>query len=106
MGTDGTIEVCNPELETRNPELEFIGPRTAWRGGAATEPELVLQEAAEDTEELICPLITRICADALPHDPRSSALSAEDSGHEVFFAISATSCRIRIEVLTAKQRRE
>ena len=27
---------------------------------------MVLQEAAEDAEGLICPLITRICADGLP----------------------------------------
>ena len=49
----------------------------------ATEPEMILQEAAEDAEdaeELICPLITRICADGLPHDPRPSASSAENSG--------------------------
>jgi hypothetical protein len=51
--------------------------RITWRGGAATKPELILQEAAEGTEELICPLITRISADGQPHDPRPSAPSAE-----------------------------
>ena len=50
-------------------------------------PELILQEAAEGTEELICPLITslrqgsgwqaRINADRMPPDPRPSAPSAE-----------------------------
>ena len=48
-----------------------------------TRLELILQEAAEGTEELICPLITRISADGLPHDPRPSAPSAENSALRV-----------------------
>jgi hypothetical protein len=51
---------------------------------SATMPQLnqnwILQEAAEDTEELVCPLITRINTDGMPHDPRPSASSAEHSG--------------------------
>jgi hypothetical protein len=53
-----------------------VDPR---RGGAATKPGLILQEVAEDTEELICPLITRISADWILQNPRSSAPSAENS---------------------------
>ena len=54
------------------PPKEFFEPRNTWRGGAATKQELVLQEAAEDTEELICPLITRICAEGEPRLTRAA----------------------------------
>ena len=52
----GAVNVRN--LSVTQSSKTQLKPQIAWCGGAATRPELVLQKAAEDTEEMICPLIT------------------------------------------------
>jgi hypothetical protein len=66
--------------------------RITWRGGAATKPELILQEAAEGTEELICPLITRISADGEPRPtPESGFTEGRRGSGEMTSAVNRCS---------------
>jgi hypothetical protein len=76
-----------------------MAPRISWRGEAATKPELDLQEAAEDTEELIYPLITRIGANCLR---RNTPMNRKQDGDTMCFsATSAAFCEIWTEASTA-----